>query len=157
MARNGRERQTREDLRREAANRLAAVKRTAAALEDRLRERSEQVSEAVDRTRDRLHRFDDVVHRHRYAFIGGALGLGLVLGRRRRPRRLELGAGGDTRYILVERAPRPGVVRSVLGGLAALALRHGMSWLVSRLDTDDPDDRREPYLLPNERRAERRR
>lgn len=153
MARNGRERQTREDLRREAADRLAAVKRTAAALEDRLRERTEQVGEAIDRTRDQVKSADQFVHRYRYAFIGGALGLGIALGRRRRPRRTELTASGSNgvRYVLVERHQQRGVVRSLLGGVAALALRHGASWLVNQLDSQEDD--KGPLLLPPHRRA----
>jgi hypothetical protein len=151
MARNGRERQ-REDLRREAADRLAAVKRTAAAIEDRLRERSEQVGEAIDRTRDQLHSVDQFVHRYRYVFIGGALGLGLVLGRRG-TRRSKLGAknGEGVRYVLVQQ-PQRGVVRSVLGGVTALALRKGASWLVDLLERPDEEEK-EPLLLPPHRRA----
>lgn len=152
MARNGRERQTREDLRREAADRLAAVKRTAHALEDRLRERTEQVGEAIDRTRDQLQSFDQFVHRYRYLFIGGALGLGVAMGRRR-PRRRELGAtagnGNGVRYVLVERPQQRGVVRSLLGGVAALALRHGASWLVDQLHGEEEEEG--PLLLPPRR------
>ncbi len=149
MARNGRER---EDLRREAADRLAAVKRTAAALEDRLREGSERVGEAIDRTRDQLHSVDHFVHRYRYAFIGGAVGLGIALARRS-SRRTELTSSraNGVRYVLVERPQQRGVVRSLLGGAAALALRHGASWLVDRLDQSDED--RGPLLLPPGRRA----
>lgn len=77
-----------DELRREAALRREAVKRTAAALEDRLRERSVQVGEVFDRTRDRLHRVDDTVTKYRYLFVGGAVGVGLALARPavRRPR-----------------------------------------------------------------------
>ena len=154
MARNGRERQTRADLRREAADRLAAVKRTAAALEDRLRERTEQVGDAIDRTVDQLQSFDDFVHRYRYVFIGGALGLGVALARRcarsRRPQ-LTANGGNGVRYVLVERPHQRGVVRSLLGGVAALALRHGASWLVDRLDQPHEDEG--PPLLPPGRRV----
>jgi ElaB/YqjD/DUF883 family membrane-anchored ribosome-binding protein len=154
MARNGRERQTREDLRREAADRLAAVKRTAAALEDRLRERSDQVGDAIDRTRDQIQSLDQFVHRYRYVFIGGALGLGVVVGRRRRTRRPELTAtgGNGVRYVLVERTQQRGVVRSLLGGVAALALRQGASWLVDQLDRPQEDEE-VPLLLPPRRQA----
>jgi ElaB/YqjD/DUF883 family membrane-anchored ribosome-binding protein len=153
MARNGRERQTREDLRREAADRLAAVKRTAAALEDRLRERTEQVGEAIDRTRDQLHSVDQFVHRYRYAVIGGALGLGFALGRRgRRRSKVSASNGAGVRYVLVEQPRQRGVVRSMLGGVAALALRQGASWLVDQLGPKDEEDEG-PLMLPPRRRA----
>ena len=148
MGRNGRERDTRDELRREAADRLAAVKRTAAALEDRLRERSEQVGEVIDRTRDQLHGVDDLVHKYRYLFIGGALGVGFAIARRGRRRTVDaLEDGGDERirYVMVDR-PRQGVVRSLLGGLAALALRQGASWLTHQLTPDDEE--REQHGLP---------
>jgi len=151
MARNGRERQTREDLRREAADRLAAVKRTAAALEDRLRERTEQVGDAIDRTVDQLQSFDDFVHRYRYVFIGGALGFGVALARRGSRRPQTASGGNGVRYVLVERPHQRGVVRSLLGGVAALALRHGASWLVDRLDQPHEDEG--PPLLPPGRRV----
>jgi hypothetical protein len=151
MARNGREREP-DDLRREAAERLAAVKRTAAALEDRLRERTDQLGDAFDRTRDQLHQADGFVHRHRYWFIGGAVGVGLALARRGGNRLNVNASGGDgVRYILVERSPRPGVVRSLLGGVAALALRQGVSWLGSQLDGSREEG--EPLLLPAGRRS----
>lgn len=153
MARNGRERQTREDLRREAADRLAAVKRTAAALEDRLRERTEQVGDAIDRTRDQIQSFDQFVHRYRYIFIGGALGLGVAMGRRRKRRpQLTATAGDGVRYVLVEKPQQRGVVRSLLGGVAALALRQGASWLVDQLDSS-PEEEEGPLMLPPRRRA----
>ena len=148
MARNGRERQP-DDLRREAADRLAAVKRTAAALEDRLRERTDQLGDAFDRTRDQLQHVDAFVHRHRYWFIGGAIGMGIALSRRGGDRvNVTTGGCDGVRYVLVERA-RPGVVRSLVGGVAALALRQGVSWLGSRLDASHEEE--DPLLLPPRR------
>ena len=147
MARNGRERQP-DDLRREAADRLAAVKRTAAALEDRLRERTDQLGEAFDRTRDQVHHVDAFVRRHPYWFIGGAVGLGIALARRSGGR-VDLTANDGVRYVLVERDSRPGVVRSLLGGAAALALRHGVSWLAGRLDDPHHEEGESPFSPPD--------
>jgi hypothetical protein len=142
-----------DELRREAAVRREAVKRTAAALEDRLRERSEQVGEVFDRTRDRLHQVDDTVTKYRYLFVGGAVGVGLALARRRRPAAaVANGQSGGVRYVMVERpTSRPGLLRSLAGGLAALALRQGMDWVAGQMDGRDDDDDDAP-LLPSGRR-----
>jgi hypothetical protein len=145
MGRNGRESDTRAELRREAANRLAAVKQTAAALEDRLREKTEQIHEAVDRTVTGLHQADKVVHRYRYALIGGAAALGFVVARRR-ANRVPAAPAGGTRYVLVAPQRQPGVVRSLMGGLAALALRQGLTWLLHRLEGSH--ESHEQRLLP---------
>jgi len=138
------------DLQHEVEVRRAAVKRTAAALEDRLRERSEQLGEAFDKTRDRVQEIDRLAHRYRYALIGGAIGLGFGLARRGGSGRVAVtpaGGGDGIRYLLVERpAARPGLLRSLLGGVTALALRQGVNWLGHWLErSDDPD---EPRLLP---------
>lgn len=152
MARNGRERreedESPDELRKEVAVRREAVKRTAAALEDRLRERTEQVGEVFDRTRDRLQEVDRAVQKYRYLFIGGAVGLGFALARRRRARDIQPKAAAEpARYILVERSgARPGLLRSLAGGAAALALRQGLGWLTHRLEESGEPD--EPLLLP---------
>lgn len=146
MGRNG---ETSSELRREAALRRESIKRTAAALEDRLRARSDQLADAFDRTRDKLTLLDRVVHDYRYAFVGGAIGIGIALGRRRanRAARMDVPADG-MRYVLVERA-RPGLLRSLVGGLTALAARQGIEWLAQNLDQTGED---EPLLLPPARR-----
>jgi hypothetical protein len=143
MGRNG-ERQTSTDLRREAALRRESIKRTAAALEDRLRARTDQLADAFDRTRDKLTVLDRVVHDYRYAFLGGAIGIGFALSRRRAKRAARLALPNGTRYVLVERA-RPSVFRSLVGGAAALALRHGVEWLLRSMDESGDE---EPLLLP---------
>jgi ElaB/YqjD/DUF883 family membrane-anchored ribosome-binding protein len=144
MPRNGRE-QSNEDLRREAALRRAAIKRTAQALEERLRQRTGQIAEAFDRTRDQIEGFDDLVHRHRYLFIGGAVGIGLALARRSSRRHAApVAPSNGIRYVMMER-PRPGLLRSLAGGLFALALRQGAQWLAGRLSQSDDD---EPLMLP---------
>ena len=149
-------------LRREAAERRAAVRRTAAALEGRLRERSHQVSEAVDqaretveqardtvvRTRGKLHGVDTFVHRYRYPLIGGALGLGVVLGVRRGRRvRREMTSVEEAVRVVLERQ-KPSIFRSLLGAAAALAMRRGIELLSHRLMDDEPHPSYEPLLLP---------
>lgn len=144
-----------DELRRESAVRRQAVKRTVAALEDRLRERSEQVGEVFDRTRDRLHQVDHAVTKYRYLFVGSAAGLGFALARRRRRSATSNGhSGGDVRYVMVERPPggRPGLLRSLAGGLAALALRQGMDWVTSQMDDRRDDDDDDPLSLRSRRR-----
>lgn len=148
-----------EVLRREAAERRAAVRRTAAALEDRLRERGHQVSEAVDqaretveqardtveRTRGKLHGVDTFVRHYRYPLIGGAVGAGVLLGvrrgRRQRPTSVE-----DAVRVVLERQ-RPSWFRSLFGALAALAVRRGVELLSQRL-LEEPRESYEPLLLP---------
>ena len=138
-----------DELRREAAARREAVKRTAAALEDRLRERSEQVGEVFDRTRDRLHQVDHAVTKYRYLFVGGAVGVGFALARRRKV--AANGHDGHVRYVMVERqGGRPGLLRSLAGGLAALAMRQGMEWVTRQMHGERDDD--DPMLLPPRRR-----
>jgi ElaB/YqjD/DUF883 family membrane-anchored ribosome-binding protein len=148
MGRNGQERESQHELRREAAERRASIKRTAAALEERLRERTDQIAEAFDRTRDQLEGADRLVHKYRYAFLGAAVGLGFALSRRRRAgggaaAAASPGGTNGIRYVLVERG-KPGLLRSLAGGVAALALRQGAEWLLGRMDSSDD----EPLLLP---------
>lgn len=150
--RNGHEKSG-ELLRREAAERRAAVRRTAAALEDRLRQRGHQVSEAVDqardtvaRTRGKLHGVDTFVHRYRYPLIGGAVGAGLLLGVRRAQKQREVTSVEEAVRVVMERQ-KPSVFRSLLGAVAALAMRRGFEMLSHRL-TNDSRDPYEPLLLP---------
>lgn len=140
-------------LRREAAERRAAVRRTAAALEDRLRQRTEQVGDAVDQARDtvaqargKLHGVDTFVHRYRYPLIGGAVGLGLLMGVRRARRPREVNGVEEAMRVVLERQ-RPSVFRSLLGAAAALALRRGIETLSRRL-MDEPRESYEPLSLP---------
>jgi ElaB/YqjD/DUF883 family membrane-anchored ribosome-binding protein len=137
--------QTSEELRDEAALRRAQVKRTAAALEDRLRERAEQIGQAIDRTRDKLEEVDEAAHRYRYVLIGAAVGLGFMIARRgSRQMAMTSGTEDGVRYVMVQRPERPGVLRSLLGGLTALALRQGMDWVVRRLDEpEEPEGQRQ--------------
>ena len=147
MARNGHKSET---LRRESADRRAAVRRTAAALEDRLRFRGHQVSEAVEqardtveRTRGKLHGVDNFVRRYRYPILGGALGLGVVLGIRRRRRPQQVASVEDAVRVVLERQ-RPSMFRSLFGAAAALAVRQGIALLSERMGGDDSEFTREP-------------
>jgi len=151
MSRNGRERESSE-LRREAARRRESMKQTAMALEDRLRERTEQISDAVGRTRQQVGKVDQLVRRHPYLFLGGAIGAGLALSRSSSNRLVPIDkANGRGAYVLVERR-QSGLVRSLLGPLAAFALRQTIAWLAGYLDgphgeeSHDDDDPR--MLLP---------
>src|SRR5688500_7106188 len=111
VARNGHERERSvESLRREAATRRASLRRTAAALEDRLRVRGHQMSEVVEKpretvehAREKLEGVDSFVHRHRYAILGGALGVGVVLGLRRKRRPVRAGNMEDAVRFVMER------------------------------------------------------
>ena len=149
-----------ESLRREAAERRAAVRRTAAALEDRLRVRGHQVSEAVDHAREtveharetvvhargKLHGVDTFVHRYRYPILGGAVGLGVVLGIRRARRPREATSVEEAVRLVMERQ-KPSMFRSLLGAAAALAVRRGIELLSHKL-MNERDESYEPLLLP---------
>lgn len=139
-------------LRREAAERRAAVRRTAAALEDRLRHRGHQVSEAVEqardtveRTRGKLQGVDTFVHRYRYPLIGGAIGAGVLLGVRRARRPPDASASVEEAVRIVLARQKPSMFRSLLGAVAALALRRGLAVLSHQLMEDEPH---EPYEQP---------
>lgn len=149
MGTNGHRRESPRKLRRESEERRRAIKATAAQLENRLRERTEQIGEAIDRTRNQLEVVDDLVHRYRYLFIGGALGIGFALARRGRSKPPQLPPpDGEVRYVVVDRPHQPkGLARSLAGGLAALALRHGAAWLTHRLTPAQEGDE-EPYAPP---------
>ncbi len=158
--RNGHDKPS-ELLRVEAAERRAAVRRTAAALEDRLRQRGHQVSEAVDqaretvehardtvaRTRGKLHGVDTFVHRYRYPLIGGAIGAGVLLGvhRARRPRDP---SNVEEAVRIVMQRQKPSVFRSLLGAAAALAMRRGIEMLSRQLMHDETREPYDPLLLP---------
>jgi hypothetical protein len=147
-------------LRREAAERRAAVRRTAAALEDRLRARGHQVGEAVDHAREtveharetvehargKLHGVDTFVHRYRYPILGSAVGLGVVLGIRRARRPRETTSVEEAVRVVMERQ-RPSMFRSLLGAAAALAVRRGVELLSRRL-MEEQHESYEPILLP---------
>jgi hypothetical protein len=152
MGTNGHHRESPRQLRREAEERRRAIKETAAQLENRLRERTGQIGEAIDRTRNQLEVVDDLVHRYRYLFIGGALGIGFALTRTRRPKPPQLPPPDDgIRYVVVDKPHQPkGLVRSLAGGLAALALRHGVAWLTQRLTPPQEQDEA-PYAPPPRR------
>ena len=159
MASNGHGKPT-ESLRQEAAERRAAVRRTAAALEDRLRTRGHQVSEAVDQAREtveharetvehargKLHGVDTFIHRYRYPMLGGAVGLGLLLGIRRARRPREATSVEEAVRVVMERQKKS-VFRSMLGAVAALAVRRGIELLSHRL-MQEPHESYEPLMLP---------
>lgn len=120
-------------LRRESAGRREALRRTASALQDRLREKTHRIEEAVDRTRDTLTAADRSVRRHRHLLAGGALGLGLYLGLRRGRRRADRDDERSRyRYAPVER-PRGSVLGSALSAAAGMALRGATSWVLQRV------------------------
>jgi GNAT superfamily N-acetyltransferase len=136
MGTNGHHRDSPGQLRREAEQRRAAIKETAHQLENRLRERTGQIGEAIDRTRNQLGVLDELIHRYRYWFIGGALGIGFALtrGRRAKPPELPPAQSDGVRYVVVDKPHQPkGLLRSLAGGIAALALRHGVNVLTQRL------------------------
>jgi hypothetical protein len=148
-------------LREEAAERRAAVRRTAAALEDKLRRRGHEVSEAVDHAREtveqaretvadargKLHEVDTFVRRWRYPILGGAVGLGVVLGVRRARRPREMTSVEDAVRVVLERQ-RPSMFRSLFGAAAALAVRRGIEVLAHRLMEDESRGSFEPLMLP---------
>ena len=143
-------------LRREAAERRAAVRRTAAVLEDRLREGGHAVSEAVEqaretvaRTRGKLHGVDTFVHQYRYPLMGGAVAAGLVLGVRR-ARRPRPAANVEEAVRLVLARQKPSLLRSLFGAVTALAVRRGIELLSHRLmdEPHEPHEPHEPLLLP---------
>ena len=141
-------------LRREVAERRAAVRRTAAALEDRLRERGHAVSEAVDQAREtvahargKLHGVDTFVHQYRYPLIGGAIAAGLVLGVRRAGRPRESTTNVEEAVRLVLARQKPSFLRSLFGAVTALALRRGVELLSQRL-SDEPRAPHDPLMLP---------
>lgn len=160
MAANNGQDKSADSLRREAAERRAAVRRTAAVLEDRLRERGQQVGEAVDQAREtveqardtvaqargKLHGVDTFVHRFRYPLIGGAVGLGLLVGVRKNRRPREVDSVEEAVRVVLARQ-KPTFFRSLLGAVAALAMRRGMEMLSHKLMNDQRDPY-EPLLLP---------
>lgn len=163
MEQNGHDR-SREALRREAVARRAALKRTAHALEDRVKEGTEKVSDAIERTRDRMSTVDAFIHRHRWALMAGASATGLVLGLRyrSRPRRRARYATRARNGTEVEAVPRTvyvterphdgsrSVLRSAAGTAAAMALRHAVQYAVDRVAGGMEEEREEapPARLP---------
>lgn len=160
MAANNGHEKSADLLRKEAAERRAAVRRTAAVLEDRIRERGNQVGEAVDQAREtveqardtvaqargKLHGVDTFVHRYRYPLIGGAVGLGLLFGVRKNRRPREVDSVEEAVRVVLARQ-KPTFFRSLLGAVTALAMRRGMEMLSHRL-MDDSREPHEPLLLP---------
>lgn len=148
MGRNGHD-QTADELKREADEHRRAIKQTAAELQDRLREKKEQVEHAIDRTRDKMSSVDDFIRRHRMALLGGVLGAGFILGVRRKKHGAAQAAAAKNgaRYVLVEQKRGPSILRSLLGGLTALAARQGVAWLGDRLQGAEEYEER-PLLTP---------
>jgi ElaB/YqjD/DUF883 family membrane-anchored ribosome-binding protein len=133
------------ELRRESAERREAMRRTASALQDRLREKTHRIEEAVDRTRDTLTAVDRAVRRHRHLLAGGAVGLGLYLGLRHGRRRADRDAERSPyRYARVER-PQGSVLGSALSAVAGMALRAGASWALQRLGEATEEDAAEDH------------
>ena len=156
MAQNGHD-QSREALRREAVARRAALKRTAHALEDRVKEGTEKVGDAIERTRDRVSALDAFIHRHRWALMAGASATGLVLGLRhqsrpRRETRSATQAEAVPRTVYVTQRPHDGsrsVLRSAAGTAAAMALRHAVQYAVDRFaGSGDESEQAPPGRLP---------
>jgi ElaB/YqjD/DUF883 family membrane-anchored ribosome-binding protein len=167
VASNGHEKSA-ESLKREAAVRRAALRRTASALEDKIRVKGHQVSEAVEKTRhqvseavektrdtvertkEKLEGVDSFVHRHPYVLIGGSIGLGLFIGyrRQRRPVRASQSVEDAVRVVLDKR--RPSVFRSLLSGVAAMGVRYGLAVLSEKMaPAGDPVGHyADPLLLP---------
>ena len=121
------------ELRRESAERREAMRRTASALQDRLREKTHRIEEAVDRTRDTLTAADRSVRRHRHLLAGGALGLGLYLGLRRGRRQADRDDERSRRPYAPLARPQRSVLGSALSAVAGIALRGGASWVLQRL------------------------
>ena len=160
MAANNGHEKSADLLRKEAAERRAAVRRTAAVLEDRLRERTNQVGDAVDQAREtveqaretvaqargKLHGVDTFVHRYRYPLIGGAVGLGLLFGVRRNRQPREVDSVEEAVRVVLARQ-KPTFFRSLLGAAAALAMRRGIEVLSHRLMAEERDQH-DPLMLP---------
>jgi hypothetical protein len=100
----------------------------------------------VEHARGKLHGVDTFVHRYRYPILGGAVGLGVVLGihRARRPR--EATSVEEAVRVVLERR-KPSMFRSLLGAAAALAVRRGVELLSRRL-MNERDESYEPLMLP---------
>ena len=145
MARNGHHKQV-ESLRREADERRAALRRTAHALEERLKESSQRVASAVERTRESFEGVDSFIQRHRYLIIGGAVGVGAMIGLRRRSPRVHRARDMDqaVRFI-VERRPRRSAVRSLFGTALAMAARQALAYATERFY---PPEEYEHLALP---------
>lgn len=148
MGTNGHDGNGVDDLKRELEERRAAVRKTAQALEERLREKTHQVTEVIDRTREKLSGVDDFIHRHRYALMGGAVGLGAVMGLRRRARHARRAPNLDGAVRFVVEKPRQSVLKSLFGALAALAAKEGIAYITERLEAMDNGHDHPPYLLP---------
>lgn len=136
------------------------VRRTAAELEDRLRDKTHEVREKIEHARDKvtetvsdvkekLHvvgdKMDDVtgfVQRHRYAVLGGSLAAGVVLGMRRQ-RRERRQAQQAIRYVVQEPAKKATLLGSLAGALFAFAAKQGVSYLTERLHGGSGDDDRD--------------
>ena len=146
MARNGHHKQV-ELLRREADERRAALRRTAHALEERLKESSHRVTSAVERTRESLEGFDSFVQRHRYLIIGGAVGVGAMIGLRRRSPRVHRARDLDqaVRFVVEQRRPRRSAFRSLFGTALAMAARQALAYATERFY---PPEEYEHLALP---------
>lgn len=150
------------------------VRRTAAQLEDRLRDKSHEVREVIENARekvqevrekmhvvgDRMHDVTAFVQRHRYAVLGGALVAGALLGLRSGGKRSRRARGEENiRYVLAEQPKKSSLVGSLVGAAAAFAAKQGVTYVTERLqgggaDDDDaypthalpPPARRRPYV-----------
>lgn len=145
MSRNGHDGSA-DELKREADAHRKAIKQTASELQERIREKKEQVEEAIDRTREKMSGVDDFITRHHLALLGGAVGVGLLLGARGGGSRTGIGELPDGgRYVLVEKRQSHSILKSLFGALVALGARQGMTWLTSKLEASDEYEER-PFL-----------
>jgi len=97
-------------------------------------------------TRGKLHGVDTFVHRYRYPILGGAVGLGVVLGIRRARKPREATSVEEAVRVVLQRQ-KPSLFRSLLGAATALAVRRGVELLSRRL-MEEPHESYEPLMLP---------
>lgn len=140
------------------------VRRTASQLEDRLRDKTHEVREALDSARekvqevrekmsvvgDRMHDVTEFLQRHRYAVLGGALAAGAVMGLRSGGKRARRARGGEEtiRYIMAEQPKKAGFLGSLIGAAAAFAAKQAIGHLTERLQGGGGDDPYRGYQLP---------
>ena len=141
------------------------VRRTAAELEDRLRDKTHEVREKIENARekvqdkvqevrekmhvvgDRMQDVTEFLQRHRYPILGGALVAGAVLGMRggRRERRNRRSSEPEIRYVMAQNEKKAGILGSIMGAAAAFAVKQGVEMLTERLQGGGASGREGPY------------